>query len=150
MRLLGVAMLLCLIAGTVTACGGNETKTVTESISADTTEPDSELVPVVALTPPVVEECLERGDVTILSSEDLNPGSPINAHGVFGITANSGARVGIVLTLRPFITKRLSRELAEEGEYDINVTPSEEAIVIFDAKATPEDEGLASECSEPK
>ena len=60
-----------------------------------------------------------------------------------------GARIGIVLTLKPFITKRLSRELAEEGTYNVNVTPSEEAVVVLDGKATPEDEALASQCSEP-
>jgi hypothetical protein len=123
---------------------------VTETASQETPGAKSELLPVVALNPAGVEKCLERGDATVLSSEDLNPGSPINAHGVFAVAADSGARIGIVLTLKPFITKRLSRELAEEGTYDVNVTPSEEAVVVLDAKATPEDEALASECSQPR
>ena len=129
-------------------CGGGE-GTVTETVSAETSEAESNLVPVKALTPSSVERCLERGDATVVSSESLNPGEPIDAHGVFAVGANSGARIGIVLTLKPFITKRLSRELAEEGTYNVNVTPSEEAVVVLDGKATPEDEALASQCSEP-
>jgi hypothetical protein len=141
-----VAGLVFVIAG----CGGGQT--VTETVSSETTtEAESTLVPVEALTPKGVERCLEQGNrATVLSSEDLNPGEPINAHGVFAVSSESGARIGIVLTLKPFITKRLSRELAEEALYDINVTPSEEAVVLLDGKATPDDEGLASECSEPQ
>jgi len=142
------------IAMAVVGCGGGGEKTVTETVSSDTTTEttdaaDSNLVPVEALTPKGVEKCLESGDATVVSSESLNPGEPIDAHGVFAIAADSGARIGIVLTLKPFITERLSRELAEDGTYDINVTPSEEAVVVLDGKATAEDKSLASECSEP-
>ncbi len=147
-RAIAVLASFALFALLAVGCGGGD-QTVTESGSAATTEADSKLVPVVALTPSGVEKCLEQGGATVVSSEDLNPGSPINAHGVFALTANSGARIGIVLTLKPFITKRLSRQLAEIGEYSINVTPSEEAVVVLDGRATPEDEALASECSEP-
>jgi hypothetical protein len=146
-----IAGLIFVLAG----CGGGG-QTITETVSSDTTEADtteaaSTLVPVEALTPKGVERCLEQKErATVLSSEDLNPGEPINAHGVFAVSSESGARIGIVLTLKPFITKRLSRELAEEALYAVNVTPNEEAVVLLDGKATSEDEALASECSEPR
>jgi hypothetical protein len=142
-----VVLFALLVATTAIGCGSGG-QTVTETVSR-ATGAESDLVPVVALSPAGVEKCLGRG-ATVLSSEDLNPGSPINAHGVFAVSDNSGARIGIVLTLKPYITKRLSRQLAEEGAYDVNVTPSEEAVVVLDAKATPDDEALASECSEPR
>lgn len=143
---LGFIALLATAA--LVGCGGGG-DSVTETVSVETTEDASSLVPVEVLSPTGVEKCLERGDATVMSSESLNPGEPIDAHGVFAVAANSGARIGIILTLKPFITKRLSRELAEDGAFAINVTPSEEAIVAFDGKATAEDEALASECAEP-
>jgi hypothetical protein len=146
-----VSGLAAVVVAMAVGCGGGGEKTITETVSSDTTTEtaESNLVPVEALTPNGVEGCLESGDATVVSSESLNPGEPIDAHGVFAIAADSGARIGIVLTLKPFLTKRLARELAEEGTYDINITPSEEAVVVLDGKATAEDESLASECSEP-
>jgi hypothetical protein len=148
---IGAVVLATVGLGGVVGCGGSSDEvTVTETAAEETTEAESNLVPVEALTPTGVENCLEEGEATVLSSESLNPGEPIDAHGVFAVTADSGARVGIVLTLKPFITKRLSRELAEDGQFSINVTPSEEAVVVLDGKATAEDEALASECAEPR
>lgn len=148
-----LALTAALLALLVAGCGSGGTTTVTAegtTSAASTDEADSNLVPVVALTPKGVESCLEEGGgATVMSSEDLNPGSPINAHGVFAVASDSGARIGIVITLKPFITNRLSRELAEEAAYQISVTPSKEAVVVLDPKATPDDEALASECSEP-
>lgn len=152
-RLFGTALAAAVVvAFAAPGCGSGSTTTETDpassAVSAD--HPQSNLVPVVALTPQGVEGCLEnQGNATVISSKDLNPGSPINAHGVFAMASDSGARIGIILTLKPFITDRLSRELAEEGEYQISVTPSEEAVVVLDQKATAADEALASECSEP-
>jgi hypothetical protein len=154
MRKLVVFGFVVVAIAAVIGCGGGSEETVTETVSADTTaeettEAESNLVPVEVLSPKGVERCLEQGDATVVTSESLNPGEPIDAHGVFAVGPKSGARIGIVLTLKPFITRRLSRELAEEGTYDISVTPSEEAIVVLDGKATVEDETLASLCSEP-
>lgn len=148
-----VAITITVLASVaVIGCGGGSEGTVTETVPADTTttEAESNLVPVEVLNPKSIERCLESGDATVVSSEELlPPDEPINAHAVFAIGANSGARIGIVLTLKPFLTRRLSHELAEEGTYEVNVTSSEEALVMFDGKATAEDESLASECSEP-
>ena len=139
-----------LVTVLIVGCGGDADTTEGPIETGDQAAAESDLVPVLALTPSGVERCLTQGEATVISSEELNPGSPINAHGVFAIGSESGARIGIVLTIKPFITKRLSRELAEEGEYDISVTPSEEAVVVLDSKATAEDEALASRCSEPQ
>jgi hypothetical protein len=146
-----ISVLLLALATAVALAGCGESATVTETVSADSsaeTTAESNLVPVKVLSPSSVKRCLESGNATVVASEPLNPGEPINAVGIFAIGAKSGARIGIVLTLKPFITKRLARELAEDGTYSINVTQSEEAVVVLDNKATPDDEALASECSE--
>src|SRR5215204_3924873 len=106
MKRLVVMSIAVFAALAVIGCGRGSDETVTETLSAETEtstpEAESTLVPVEVLNPKSVERCLESGDATVVSSEELlPPGEPINAHGVFAVGVDSGARIGIVLTLKP-------------------------------------------------